>query len=78
MGPQGGGVAWPGSLGAGSRNDPDSSRPRGHTFTAMGSAEDVIRRLSNLFTLRDAAGVVGLFADDGVFQDRITRHRSVP
>jgi hypothetical protein len=49
-----------------------------HTFTAMGSAEDVIRRLSNLFTLRDAAGVVGLFADDGVFQDRITRHRSVP
>jgi hypothetical protein len=44
----------------------------------MGSAEDVIRRLSNLFTLRDAAGVVGLFADDGVFQDRITRHRSVP
>jgi ketosteroid isomerase-like protein len=35
----------------------------------MGSAEDVIRRLFDRFTQRDAAGVVALFADDGVFQD---------
>lgn len=38
-------------------------------FTGMDSAEDVIRRLFDEFTERDAGAVVALFADDGVFQD---------